>query len=183
VRPGRMVREYVGGRRKPYLAPARYAFVLTTVLVVLVHLFDLDVRGPLPIPRTEQELSALHFVYSVLAYLIYVILAPSSFVQRLLFARAPYNFAETYVFQLYVFGHITWLSVLFAVTGWVNTWPGLVIVLAAQCAYVTWALSGFYASARLSVLLRGLLAAFAEFVFVNVVALIAGNLFVRLGSP
>jgi hypothetical protein len=183
LRPGRMVREYLAGRRKPYLAPIKYTFIATTLLVITVNLFDLDVRGPRPMARSADELSALHFVYSVLTYLLFVVLLPTALIQRALFRAAGYNFAETYVFLLYVFGHIQWLTLLFAVTGWMNTWTGLIVALLLQGIYVAWAAAELYASARLSVLLRAGLVALAELVLVNLVAVIVANLFVMLRHP
>lgn len=90
----------------------------------------------------DTQLAQTVFALCVASSLL--VAAPTSFVQHRLFRRQPFTPAETYVFQLYVFGHLAIHQALFAVLGAFASTVGLValaIVIALQLAF---ALSGFY---------------------------------------
>jgi hypothetical protein len=77
-------------------------------------------------------------------------------------------------------GHMTWVSVLLAVSGSLETITGVAILFAAQLAYLVWAMTGFYRLTR-PPLVRGILVMVLSALCTNLLALVLGNLISLLG--
>ncbi len=74
--PGRVAREYVEGRRKAYLNPLKYTFVIATVFALEVNLLEIL---PLGIDADrEAAVSQFRTIIAALAYLAYVHMLPTA---------------------------------------------------------------------------------------------------------
>lgn len=158
LRPGGFVRRYVEGERDGVVGPVKYALLTVTLLVILAQarrsFFPPELLPGLDPSRTE----ALHAAQDLRTYVLLVILFPTALVQRLVFWRSRYNYAETYAFLAYVLGHQVWLGILEQLLpDAMRFWLSFQIVAATvPIAYILWAICDFHGSRRLSVILRGL---------------------------
>jgi hypothetical protein len=180
VRPGAVSREYVAGTRKVYANPLKYCFVVVTIYAIAVSVLNVNTDQAVGLTFDEEERKVYRIVNGVMPYLIFVMLLPVCWVQQRLFRSSGYTFAETYVFSLFTVGHMTWLTVLLAVSGLLETPTGVAILSVGQLAYMVWAMTGFYQLTR-PPLLRGLLVIILSAASTNLLALALGNLLSLLG--
>lgn len=144
TRPGAMVREFIDGRRIGYTHPLKYAFIVITIFVLAVHLFQIDLRlagAPL---ESERELAALQLIGDLSAYLFF----PTAAIVGVLLWRIHYrsgdNYAEALVFTLYVLAHVHFWSLIVGATLGYRSPAGASVLLGGQLAYLTWAVTGCF---------------------------------------
>jgi hypothetical protein len=179
-RPGAVSREYLAGTRKIYVNPLKYCFVVVTIFALAINFLNVSTSTAIGLEFDQEEQQIFRIVYGVMPYLIFVMLLPVCWVQKRLFRSSGYTLAETYVFSLFTVGHMTWLSVLLAVAGSLETPTGVTILFVAQLAYLVWAMTGFYQLTR-PPLLRGILVIVLSALCTNLLALALGNLIALLG--
>ncbi|MEO1082762.1 MAG: DUF3667 domain-containing protein [Acidobacteriota bacterium] len=147
--PGRMVRRYLTGRRKPYTPPPLYALTTSTVLTFVV-LSLLEGAAVSPMTPWHFPQGSRHTLAVVLA--IYGSLAATlgvAFLQRFLYRSAERGLLETWIFGLYLFGHLCLFQVLFALIGAFASAVGLVALGLAVVLVLAFGLAGFYRQAVL----------------------------------
>ena len=181
LRPGAFVRDYIGGRRKSSINPLKYCFIVTTLYALAINLLDinLDFGGGLDFNPEERQI--FHILHGFFPYLIYLVLFPVAALQRWLFRESRFSFSETYVFGLFAIGHATWIPVVMAIGGLMESPWGILVVLLAQPAYLAWVMKGFYTPAKKPPVLRAILVIVTAAICSNVFALIIGNLISWLG--
>jgi hypothetical protein len=150
IRPSRMMREYVNGRRQRYTNPVAY-LLLTAALYVLLSRFWSDAMAaglrsdPKGLDGMDAEAMVQVQMYmdshpSVTTVVLCLFLVP---VLRLLFRRST-SLAEASVFSLFISGHLLLMQVVInlgalllaadmyrVMTGWVTALPALVFLLMA----------------------------------------------------
>jgi hypothetical protein len=163
IRPGALVREYIiGGQRDRYANPIKFAFLASTLYVVLNQLTNRS--------DVAAFLDPLQSYQSFWPYVFLVTLLPAAALQRLLFRGADFTVAECFTFALYLFGELALVAcVLLLAQRYAGlampVWPYLVMA----GAYTSWAITGLYSDRRFNVWLRGA----AVFVFaLGIVALL-----------
>ncbi len=139
LRPGEACRSYVDGNRQRYTNPLIYAFIVATVHLLLVTVFGLDAA------------------YNMVGYLIYPAMIPAALAMVWLFLKERFNFAECYVFLLFVYGHLMWLLTAFAFIDLSGSWLGAGIGQLIETAYFIWAVTGFYQNKHPVTLLKALI--------------------------
>ncbi len=148
-RPGELIREYVAGRRAPYINPLGYALLTVTAFVAV---------------DSALSTGMSYFFDPVLwygwlsPYLGIVAVIPAALIPRWLFPRRDLTHAETMAFVLYTGAQIVLLeTLLVAVNNWANlSWlwiPGALL----EAGYMAWALTRFLDDRKVTVWLRGLL--------------------------
>ncbi|MEM8998192.1 MAG: DUF3667 domain-containing protein, partial [Acidobacteriota bacterium] len=147
--PGRMVRRYLAGRRKPYAPPPLYALTTSTVLtLVVLGLLETATVSPMTpwhFPHGNRHTAAVVLaIYGSLAATLGV-----AFLQRFLYRSAGRGLLETWVFGLYLFGHLCLFQVLFALIGAFASAVGLVALGLAVVLVLAFGLAGFYRQAVL----------------------------------
>ncbi len=106
--PGRISLEYVQGKRQSYLSPFKFyvtvsaLFFLITRLLQVKYRIDISLAPSSRLAQAANEMS--QFLTSQLDYVVVVTLPLMAIVFRLVFRKSKYNFAETFVFLLYVTG-------------------------------------------------------------------------------
>ncbi|MEM6792884.1 MAG: DUF3667 domain-containing protein [Acidobacteriota bacterium] len=143
--PGRMVRHYLRGRRKPYVPPLSYALATTTLLALAVSLgLDLGKTASdlTPWASGDSFSAVVSFLAGIYGGLM-VALGVAG-IQRMLHRKAPYGLLETWVFTLYVFGHLAVHQTIFALVGAFSSTLGLLALAAMIVLVLAFALAGFY---------------------------------------
>jgi hypothetical protein len=174
-RPGQLVLDYVGGHRLAYSNPFRYAFVVTTLCVIAIHLLDIDVTAPGVPVETERERAAVQLVTSLTAYLFFPAVLLLAGLQRLLRRRPGFNYAELLVFDAFCIGHGSLIAVLVGPVLPPGTPAGLSLILGLQTAYLAWCQRGFRAIRWGEAVGRALLLLVGYVVVFNVIALLVIN--------
>jgi hypothetical protein len=149
VRPGLLSREYVAGRRTRYTNPIGYLGLACVGSVLFYRLGRLATRSSLdPIDAVSEDWA--------LPISIALSVPMASFLRKL-FAKSGYNYAENFVFILYLVAQIAWLEAI--VVGPVAAWQSVaewatVVVLLVALAYMTWGAMQFYRESAGRSLLR-----------------------------
>lgn len=165
-KPGRVYHEYVDGFRESVSNPAIFAFLGATSYIALNYFTTSEVG------RFFDPLSAARHLWP---YLGIALLAPVMALQRAMFKRAKYNYAETMAFGMFVLGELGFANAL--MRGFLyaaNIKPTLPLALALlmpQAAYTAWCVTQFYGDTRRRTWLRG------AAVFAAYAALSAGILY------
>ncbi|MEM7583646.1 MAG: DUF3667 domain-containing protein [Acidobacteriota bacterium] len=154
TRPGSTCRQYLDGRRKPFMNPVKYVFVLATLFAVVNNVLDIL---PASLPDNPQAVRLYKFIVSALSYLAYLYLLPVALVQSWLFRRPRTGVAESYVIMLFFYGQFLVIGILLSVTGVYPTTYGLLIVRTCGFLYLLWLLAGLYRDTFLWTLVKGLL--------------------------
>lgn len=153
--PGRAIREYCAGRRKPYTNPLKYAFISTTVLGLVTYLLSRNTGGPSP--PSSDLIQVTQEIAGPLAYGILVAGLGVAVLQRAIFVRESTTIAEWYVFQLYVWGHLTWIMVALVTASAFMSITVLENVLRLlEIVYVVWALAGMGIGGRVRAVVAGI---------------------------
>ncbi len=157
IRPGEACRSYIDGNRQRYTNPLKYAFIVATVHIVLVTLFGLEVMSPHAESTGAAQTRAFDVGHDMVAYLIYPAMLPAALAMHWLFVKERFNFAECYVFLLFVYGHLMWLLTAFAFFDLFSSWLGTGIGQLIETAYFVWAVAGFYQNKHPVTLLKALI--------------------------
>jgi hypothetical protein len=147
-RPGAAVRRYVEGNRQRLSNPIWFAFLTVTAYIAVNNYFSQSV-GRFFDPLVNAR--------GLWPYLFFVGLVPGVALQRALFRKSGYNFAETYTFALLVCG--LWVIAetayipLARIDGpWIRIALGLI-----EAVYFAWATTDFVGQRKPSAWLRGVL--------------------------
>ncbi|HEX8394996.1 MAG TPA: DUF3667 domain-containing protein [Longimicrobium sp.] len=155
VRPGQVVRDYLGGRTVPYTGPGRYFAILVT-LVVLVYVQGGPAAELARLSGASGQAGALQFLQTHMNLLIAVNVPFSALATRVVYRRSGLNYAEHIVYNLYTAAHQSLLLIPFAVAG--VLFHSLPLMMGGYSVgsflYLSWAAAGmFRVSAMRAVLL------------------------------
>jgi len=145
IRPGRMIREYLGGRTVPYMHPVAYLLVATGAFALSAQL----VGGTANTPEGDGIFFLLVIPFVALA-------------SRVVFLRGRYNYAEHLIGIMYLIAHaLLGLAVLYLATRYISG-PFLGWYVAASLAaagiYCLWGFSGLFPDRRIVAALAGVVA-------------------------
>lgn len=148
--PGRAVRAYLRGKRLPFVGPFTYA--LTTALILIaVSLWPavgLSTPGtPWGAHHVTADMSVSDASVGTFRFAALSVFWVSGLVARFqwsLFRREKYSATETWVFVLFIFGHLALLEALFVALGAFSSQVGLVSLAIAHGGGLSFALSCFY---------------------------------------
>ncbi len=148
----------MGGDRRRYTNPLKYAFVTTTVHALLFTFVQLDVLGgEYSLWRSPEAIEGFALAHGLLGYLIFPMTLVLAALQRVLFRARTANVAECFVCLLFVSGHLMWLTSAAALLGMLETTWGTLVMEAVGMAYFVWAVAGFYQDYRAATLLKAIL--------------------------
>jgi hypothetical protein len=165
TKPGRVCLDYIDGKRKAYMNPAKYAFLTVTAYVLLMTFLHVNIWPPFAGRRSPASEKMFNLILNLSSYRLFVVLLLMAAIQRLLFRRSRHNFAECYVFNLFVFGHWMLIFFILASPGIYSTWPGYAFIQVTQLFYLTWALIDFYGAKLLPGVGKALIISIASFLF------------------
>ncbi len=101
LRPGRMIREYLEGRRKSYFSPFLYILIWCGVFVVISSIFAQKTAGDKP-AITDLMSAYIYMQASYYKPLVVAMILPVSLGSLLVFRRSGYYFAEHLVLNTFV---------------------------------------------------------------------------------
>ena len=141
--PGDTARRYLKGRRLPYVGPILYAVTATSLLASLAMAGAFDLSAPsTPWSASDARSSNRTFAIAALATLVVTWLV--AWLQRELFRDREFSWTETWLFDLYLFGHLAFHQAIFALLGAYASLVGLAALGLVVVLVVSFALGGFY---------------------------------------
>ncbi len=129
VRPGKVIREYLDGRRIVYVNPFKYAIAAYTVAFLLIPWIGEAMAAPPSALPVEWE--------KLIAFAALPVMAG---VLVLSFRRSGLRWIEHYVLLLFALGHVALLQALFTPVTIVLPGAGTAISLALGYAWLAWSL-------------------------------------------
>lgn len=183
--PGRVVREYVDGRRTSYVSPLRYCLIVVAAMLVLyvaldINVVDVTVTSSDPDADVQQQIDELRIevvriVNARLNLVIFLALPLLGLVIRWLFRRSGRNYAECMAYVFYAMGQVFLLGIPFGLLRPVAPQASVILRVLLQVGYLTWAAVSFFREPLWRVVLRVSVATFLYMVAVGLaVAALAG---------
>lgn len=111
-RPGPAIREYLGGRTRPYSNPIKYLLILVALAALVFGLLGLHPAGWSP-PEAQPDPGVARFLEIYTRYFnVFLVLAIPflALYSRLIFRKSGLNLTEHLVFNTYVYAHQNLLS-------------------------------------------------------------------------
>ncbi|HEX8369469.1 MAG TPA: DUF3667 domain-containing protein [Pyrinomonadaceae bacterium] len=100
LRPGKMMREYVEGRRKIYFSPFLYLLIWCGIFIVINHFVSDATAAKKEI--TDLKSAGAYLVANYYKVLIVAMILPMSLSSFLIFYRSGFNFAEHLVLSAFI---------------------------------------------------------------------------------
>lgn len=189
--PGRIVDEYVAGRRVAYVSPLRYCLIAVAIVLLVYVALDIsvvNVRVDSNDPDVEVQermdeirSEATRAVNARLNLVIFLALPLLALVVRWLFRRSGRNYAESLAYVLYGMGQVFVLGIPFGLLQPLSREVSVILRMVLQVVYLTWVAVGFFGQGWWR---TGLKIVFASFLYLVAVALavvaIAGPLVFEL---
>ena len=122
IRPGKVVKNFVEGRTRPYFPPFRYAFILitiSTVIMVSSGIFEaqqdqfVQIQGDDPSAQAEIQGKFQAFVGRFLNLFVIVILPFNALATWLFTRKRGYNYAEHFVANTFLIGQTSLYGMIF----------------------------------------------------------------------
>lgn len=135
LHPGKVIREYIGGKQKSYIKPFTYFIFIQTIYVLIFHwlsgnyfafmIATFTVTGDMSDPQEAKILAIQHEVQHLVSaninYLNYLMpLIFAFYVKIFLKKKTGINYAESVVFGLYVIGTTLLFSMVFMLLSTLN---------------------------------------------------------------
>jgi hypothetical protein len=127
IRPGDAARAYIGGNRARYYGPVGYFFLMVTIFLLLLDIFNVDGAeffqqagkssglGPEIKSGSEQEKTMqliFQFMTDNMKIIFFAMIPFQAFFTRYLFFRkSGLNFIENSILPFYTNGHVYWISI------------------------------------------------------------------------
>lgn len=189
-RPGRMIRDYLAGRTRPYTNPAKYLLICgaVTTLASIVSGFtaaaadQMAAMSPEAAEETALAIAMLHRYFNLVLILGLPLLPVLTWV---FFRPNAFTFTEHLVFNTYVFAqqNLLWIPVLPFFVVLEAPLLGALLYLIATTAYYLWASRQFFGFGILSTMLRGMVVTVLFSVLFLVGLSVALNLVLGGGGP
>lgn len=152
--PGRVVREYVDGRRATYVSPLRYCLIAVAVMVLVYVSLDINVVNVTMISTSpdvevqeqvdEIRLEIIRVINARLNLVIFLALPVLGLAVRWLFRKSGRNYAECMAYVLYVMGQVLALGIPFGLLHPVAAKASIGLRVLLQVGYLTWAATAFF---------------------------------------
>ncbi|MFM2388058.1 MAG: hypothetical protein RL660_2815 [Bacteroidota bacterium] len=123
TKPGEMLNDFIGGKRKRYFPPVMFTIIAVTVFLFSVNYSpDFDIESMLTVDSTSSKvrqilINAVKFIQKYFKFYILIIPLLISWVTYLVYKKSKYNFPEHAVINAFIFSIILYLlsitSILF----------------------------------------------------------------------
>ena len=174
IRPGRVVKSFIKGNRVKYINPVGYLFILSTVYVLAISIFNVDMVaftkdvGSMLRSETSQAVEAEGFQkvlmenMKILSFGLIPFFALGAYV---VFRKKGYNLLETSVLIFYTHAHPLVLSFLTLLMYVVSGISGNNYVFFVTILYFAFACASFYEGNKVANFAKGLLSYLLGFLF------------------
>lgn len=187
IRPGAVARAYIEGNRVRYYGPVGYFFIVLTVYILLASIFDVDLleftMAQSSVDAASSSQGQMEAASSVNTWIIENIRLASFLIALwtvpflwLMFKRSGYNIVETSVLVFFTNGHMQWLGIIamlvYVITGYIVS---MNVILGLSFLYTLYSYYDLYEfQPKWKIVLRGLFATVLSYLFLIVIAAIAG---------
>lgn len=118
--PGIVIKEFLNGKTRPYFLPARYAFIMVTIsalILIKTGIFDLSQQAfnnPDSMSENQRAMNAeiQNYVKQFLNFFVLIQLPFNAFISWLLFRKRGYNYAEHFVANTFIIGHLSLIGLI-----------------------------------------------------------------------
>ena len=124
IRPGKSIRDYLKGKRKPHYKPLAFALVTTTIYVVLSHFIDEKTflgealtgafDGIIEKVNSPDIQNAFNWLFNNITYVLLLLIPVFSFSSYLIFKKSNYNYFEHLILNLYIAGMQSIIYIFFS---------------------------------------------------------------------
>jgi len=175
VRPGIMINGYISGKRISYTNPFKLLFFIATAYFLVIQYFDIKIDS-----FTNSEKDMGRIVAAFLNYTIFLVLIPTAFFYRLLFARKKLNLSESYVSICYLWSGYLIISISVALITLPITQYFVPIKLAFEYFYLVFAIRNVFNLRIIASIVKALLLLLSYFlstmILISLIILIANLL-------
>jgi hypothetical protein len=161
LRPGHMIREYILGKRKPYMRPFQFYLIMLAVYFAFNELMDIDVMeagnqfsrniAPAQANARQQEVqnAASQLAGKYMKLMLSFLMVTQAFSLRWLYRKSGLYLAEMLVVAMFLTGYHYIFSLIPSVSSLVFGYskPYWIITILASLlmfAYSTWAVTQFF---------------------------------------
>ncbi|NQU34758.1 MAG: DUF3667 domain-containing protein [Bacteroidetes bacterium] len=181
INPGRLVKSYLGGKKKKYLQPFQFFLLFMTIYLLVLNFFgdtffDFINSG---LQIESDKISKAELIQTLVRKnlnVLYFILTPIiAFFIHIFYKKTKFNYAEMLIFSLYIFGVALLLSSVVIIIGQFS--PKLFVLKSIiTLGYIPFAITQFTNSksllgvvkALMTIILSYLTFAFLILVFVSI---------------
>ncbi len=117
--PGKMIQDYLQGKRKPYFRPIGYVMVMTALSTLLVKFFDWLTAKTLEYHGVAID-EPHNFFEHYFSVFIFLMIPAASLVTWLFFIRKKYNFWEHFLANTYLAAQLNIMWILMHLVGLVS---------------------------------------------------------------
>lgn len=119
LNPGKVVSDYLAGRRQYYANPLKFAFLMTTLNVAVVFFLEIDAQNFASTTQAQDQLGneVFHFVMAIRSYIVFLIAFPVAIVASRVLRKTGINAAEFYTVFMFYFGLNMTVDTLLAIAG------------------------------------------------------------------
>lgn len=132
INPGKVGREYIGGKRKKYYTPIKYFILCSAIYFLTVKITGID-------PDAEYT---SEIIRKNANYFVFILVPLFAFITKLFFFKQKYNYAEYLAYSFLLCGHYILLSTLYIPVMYffpsAGLWSNLTIF------YLVWGLVSFH---------------------------------------
>ena len=147
VAPGKMMKNYLDGNRKPYQKPFSFLLIATSLFAVMIYFFHEYYLIPSPTSFEDKLYNKLVILESKYYSWLQIALLPVyALVSYLIFKKANYNYAEWIVICCYLISFVLILQIPFYILDSLihsNDTIHIVIQLLIAEVYTVYALNAF----------------------------------------
>lgn len=147
LRPGKMINEYLDGKRKNSFSPFLYVLIWCGIFVVISHFFESSAHKEIEI--TDFKSAAEYLATNYYKAIVVSMILPSALATFLVFFYSDYNFAEHLVLNTFVIAQLIMGDIIIycvAVSPLADKLKGTVAILniLLKFPYWIWALWQFF---------------------------------------
>lgn len=180
IRPGKAVREFLGGERQRLVKPIFFLFALSVVYTLIIEWFDVVVYTRFE-PEMQQLNEIMRLITSNFGYMNIVLCFLLSFWSKLLFRKQIFNLVERFVFFCYTTGIVmfmlTFISLVCIIMKINNDTNNLIGTLTTTIYYI-WTMVIFFHGKKFSLLIKALLTMIFSYLTIIIVAMIIAILYI-----
>ena len=157
IRPGKSIRDYLKGKRKPHYKPLAFALVTTTIYVILSHfigkktLLGNFISGFFYGNNEKGEFSKIpdnfHWLLNNTTYVFLLLIPVFSFSSYLIFKKSNYNYFEHLILNLYIAGMQSIIYIFFSLFAFllkIEKDTAEILALIFSILYLFWTYNKFF---------------------------------------
>jgi len=157
IRPGKSIRDYLKGKRKPHYKPLAFALVTTTIYVVLSHFIGKKTYlgealtgafdGITEKANSPDVQNAFNLLFNNITYVLLLLIPVFSFSSYLIFKKSNYNYFEHLILNLYIAGMQSIIYIFFSLFAFllkIEKDTAEILALIFSILYLFWTFNKFF---------------------------------------